>query len=509
MVAVLALGTLGAAQAALVAPTLLAPANGVTVEPPVTLQWNAVAGATGYGVQMALDSAFTKGLVFRATTETKLVLQQLPLNVTIWWRVGAKNTERSPWSEAWSFKTPAPPPLTAPTLLQPANGATVTLPVTLEWSKVEDAGGYVVQMANDSAFASVRVSRWVWATQLLVRDLPRGVTVWWRVKAVRPGAEGPWSNVWSFKTPAPPPLTAPTLLQPADGSTVALPVTLKWSKVEGAAAYVVQMAKDKTFSAVGATRWVPATELVLGDLPRGVTVWWRVKAVRPGAEGPWSNVWSFNTPVLAPPPTLEAPVLTAPANGSTVSAPVMMQWQAVAGAKAYQVQVAKNNAFGVPAGGGMTPGTSLTWNGALAGTYYWRVRAVAGSAPPSGATTQCEGIVGPWSEVWSFTVQGTTPPPPSLGAPILTAPANGATDVSTAPLLDWEGVEGAAGYLVQVATNSTFQNLVFAGPTTATEEQLTGLPQGTTVYWRARAYAGGAQGPWSEVWSFTTVSGTR
>ena len=46
-----------------------------------------------------------------------------------------------------------PPP--APTLSSPANGASVTIPLTISWSPVAGAGGYNWQLSLSSTFTTV------------------------------------------------------------------------------------------------------------------------------------------------------------------------------------------------------------------------------------------------------------------------------------------------------------------------------------------------------------------
>jgi parallel beta-helix repeat protein len=95
----------------------------------------------------------------------------------------------------------------------------------------------------------------------------------------------------------------------------------------------------------------------------------------------------------------------------------------------------------------------------------------------------------------------------ALAAPVLTAPEDGATGLSASPRLEWEAVAGAAGYLVQVATDEGFTSKVFVGQVTDMQQRLSGLAAGSVYYWRVQAYTNGATSPWSEVGTFTTGSG--
>jgi hypothetical protein len=206
-----------------------------------------------------------------------------------------------------------------------------------------------------------------------------------------------------------------------------------------------------------------------------------VCAYNGSVQGPWSAVWSFTIAGSVP----AAPVLVAPANGSSANPPITFQWKAVEGATYYQVQVAKDTSFGTLIYYHGTATTNQLWTGATAGKYYWRVCAYNGS------------VQGLWSAVWSVTISGSVP-----GAPVLQSPANGSSP--TAPVsFHWNAVDGATYYQVQVATESSFGTLTYAHGTTTTSQTWTGGTAGAKYYWRVCAYANDVQGLWSEVWSFT------
>src|ERR1044071_2690880 len=110
-----------------------------------------------------------------------------------------------------------------------------------------------------------------------------------------------------------------------------------------------------------------------------------------------------------------------------------------------------------------------------------------------------------------------TPTPPSSNAPpapVLAAPANGASLVQPIKL-DWNAVSDPDGpigsYTWQIATTSAFTSIIASGFTnmdsdpsvpTATADKVSGLPNGT-YFWRVKAsqLVGGAtfsvDSPWS------------
>jgi len=99
--------------------------------------------------------------------------------------------------------------------------------------------------------------------------------------------------------------------------------------------------------------------------------------------------------------------------------------------------------------------------------------------------------------------------PPSLPAPTLNSPADGATNQDLELTLDWSYVPGAATYGVQVATDASFFNIFINSGTVLNAPnytiQLGILDFNTTYYWRANAASPAETSYWSEDGSFTTV----
>ncbi len=100
-----------------------------------------------------------------------------------------------------------------------------------------------------------------------------------------------------------------------------------------------------------------------------------------------------------------------------------------------------------------------------------------------------------------------TSPRPLPAAPTLQTPADGVSVTTMSIPLDWQDVDTALLFQVQVALDSGFSqifvdqdNLMFHAFT------LGGLSGSTTYYWRVRAINTRGIGPWSSTWRFTTPS---
>lgn len=111
--------------------------------------------------------------------------------------------------------SPPPPPPggtpVAPTLLAPADGATVTQPLTLDWNDVTNAASYQIQVDTSSSFGSpFTINSTITPSQLTTSALTNR-QYWWRVRGRNSaGTNGAWSSTRSFtvQTSTPPPAPA-------------------------------------------------------------------------------------------------------------------------------------------------------------------------------------------------------------------------------------------------------------------------------------------------------------
>jgi hypothetical protein len=89
----------------------------------------------------------------------------------------------------------------------------------------------------------------------------------------------------------------------------------------------------------------------------------------------------------------------------------------------------------------------------------------------------------------------------------LTAPADGATDVSTTPTFQWQSDDQADTYTLEVATDAGFTNIVVSqsGLATTSYTVTTPLDPDTTYYWRVRGTGTCGDGAYSAVYDFTTL----
>ena len=98
----------------------------------------------------------------------------------------------------------------------------------------------------------------------------------------------------------------------------------------------------------------------------------------------------------------------------------------------------------------------------------------------------------------------STPQPPTLLSPM-----NWANYVSLPPTLVWNISSGADSYTLQVSEDSSFTSFAYNQTgLTGTNQEISGLINSTRYYWRVNATNSYGTSGWSEVWNFTTESGS-
>jgi hypothetical protein len=202
--------------------------------------------------------------------------------------------------------------------------------------------------------------------------------------------------------------------------------------------------------------------------------------------GPYATSW--DTTIVAAP---SAPTLPSPSNGANgVPTTLLLSWNNSTRATSYRLQVSTSSGFSqVIIDQGSIKGTSYGIRGLANSTrYYWRLNA-----------TNAGGISS-YSNTWSFT---TIVPAPA--APTLASPSNGATGVSSSPMLSWNASPGATSYALQMSTSADFSSLVVNQSGIVGTWNVVSLLNNTTHYWRVNAMNVAGTSSWSSVWSFTTI----
>jgi hypothetical protein len=268
-------------RTAMTPPVLAMPADNsqaLTTRP--TFDWGDVNGATGYKLQISIDSNFGSTLVNTSVTaSTYTPTSDLARKIILYWRVSAKGNNPSTWSTVSSFTSANPPPI--PILGSPASNSLITgyTPI-LDWSDMLGADYYQIQVATSSSFAATSLvyNKNVDMSEFTIPSaLAANTTHYWRARSYAAnGQYSLWSAYRTFRTP----MLPPVLLAPALNAMVTtLRPIFDWSDVNGASGYGIQVSTHADFSAnLIDTSTYQSTYTSTINLPRGVTIYWRVYA---------------------------------------------------------------------------------------------------------------------------------------------------------------------------------------------------------------------------------------
>src|SRR5262245_44908152 len=404
----------------------------------------------------------------------------------------------------------APP---APTLVQPADGASLVQPMTLAWSAVVDPDGpianYTWQVGTSSTFSTIIASGFTdnrngdpIPTQARLSGLPNG-TYFWRVKTTQTvgGAVGFVDSAWSAARsltitglgPAP---GVPTFTGPGNGSRFHPYETFKitWSPVPGAQYYVLEADDEPSFSypftlSTSPMEFGPFFGAGWGnEIPN---IYYRVRAVSVdnvrGLPSPTLNVRILNTAPVPPAPT---PLF--PASGATVSLPFRFTWSPTANPQipGYDDDVDTDPSFSGPCGVRIVPNISRSDYTLVSdlppGSYFWRVRAQHGS------------VLGPWSAGTGFRVVAAPPTPPGLKLFwLLAQPSSVEGGHATQARVSLNAPAPPGGAVVRIASDmphSEVPQSVFIpeGATDAIVASATTIPVSGAVWGTLRAAYGGS-----------------
>jgi len=177
------------------------------------------------------------------------------------------------------------------------------------------------------------------ATQLVYNGLQPNTDYEWRVEGITQNCFTTISSCGHFKTAASNPncnTPPPSLITPANGSTVASPVHFSWSAVSGATQYEVFVALNGGVSTSAGTTSSTSLDVSIDD---GSATWFVVATVPNTCGQLQSTVGSFNACNAPVAPVVS--VVADAASGQTYS----VTWEAIAGVSKYEVDEATTATF--------------------------------------------------------------------------------------------------------------------------------------------------------------------
>lgn len=369
----------------------------------------------------------------------------------------------------------------APNIKSPAIAATgVSCTPLLKWDTVIGATSYELQFSLYTNFASNLVEKTMTVNYYQVTTtLTASTKYYWRVRTVSYDDVSVWSTAY-FTTGTcsggggTTTLAAPTLVSPANNTswTQNLYPTFQWQSVTGATSYTIQISRSTDFSStylVKSSTVYNTYYIIDVALTNCTSYYWRVRAVNDDGVGTWSSTWKF-TVLFAP----SQPILTSPLSGAvvTIRRP-SFTWEDSTGATAYTIEI--DGATYSVSTTAFTPYSNLS-----EGAHTWRVRA-----------TSCGGGQNSdWSSSRSFTI--------NLSDVVLKKPADSSTVTTATPTFEWETVEGATKYKMEVRKDTVDGSKMFEVEVTGTSFTPTAILNPGVYVWRVMSYRNDA---WTGSWS--------
>lgn len=282
------------------APALIAPAdNAVAFGTTLIFDWKLSGGATKYELEVrrADNNTVYRTIPLNGNVGSHM-LTGLPNDGTQFrWAVRAGNNNG--WGSYSEYRTFTNGFLfAAPVQTLPAANATVSgTVVTFEWTAVNQANRYHIELTNVNQNT---------ITNIYPGNVPSvdrtgfpddGTQYRWRVRAGSANGWGAWSGYRNFINDTPlASLAAPSLVSPAPGATAGgKSVTFKWTAVSGADDYELEVVRisDRAVVVHGPLEST-ATEKQISSFPDdGTQYMWRVRARAGGEDGAWSLYRGF------------------------------------------------------------------------------------------------------------------------------------------------------------------------------------------------------------------------
>ncbi len=397
-----------------------------------------------------------------------------------------------------------PPP--APTLVAPANGASLAQPVTLSWNPVVDPdgpiGSYLWEVATTASFTTIVADG---GTSMLHPDVPAATheqisglangTYFWHVKATQlvngDVFESSFSTTRSFTitglgaAPGTPSFTAPA----NNGSFHPFEFfQIHWTAVPGAHHYLLEADDEPTFAYPQplTTDLIQfATSFRAGWGNQLPDIYYRVVAVSADNVRGLPSA-PLHLHIINGAPVPPAPTLLSPANGASVSLPFTFDWTDTLNPESpsYDLDVDTDpnfdGEFGVLLIQNINRSDYMLGEFLDPGTYFWRIRATHGNA------------FGPWSAGRSFTLTAA-PATPGLRVFLINpVPFTVYGGNSTQARVSLNMPAPPGGVVVKVASDLPHAQTptsvtVLEGKTDATVTPITSIPVGADAVGTVRA----------------------
>ncbi|MDC1068378.1 T9SS type A sorting domain-containing protein [Candidatus Kapabacteria bacterium] len=459
-------------------------------------EWSAIQSSNTFQFQLSDEPSFADPVLnIMDIAGSELTVDIPGDNTTYYWRVRANSgNNTSEWTSANQLLSG----IFSPSPDNPVDGAQDQfIAVNLEWINQSNFSNQKLQLSRSSDFTDENIildEEGINTTEYLAILPDYGTTYFWRISSTLGQCESGWSNTSSFTVYD----GYPTLVFPENmQENLATNIFFRWTEIPGATSYDIQFSFVPDFSVVEKGRFdIDSTVYWINDLDPESKYYWRVRSVNQYSKSPWSEPDYFVTGLDD---AIKAVTIYPPNNTEQIPVDLEFKWFKALNAETYEIEIAETDEFeNVIFNETTIIDTTYNYSSLENFTeYFWRVRS-------KNKTT-----LSPWSNPSRF----ITIAPLVEEMTNLILPMNNSADLGTDDIMfQWDPIENTTdvdgGYQLQISTDENFDEadlVVDARNIFREDPTIFNLIPLATHYWRVRGWNEAGDGPWSDVFNFTTL----